>query len=433
MWARIKRLLSNKTIMLRFAFTLFILLVFRIVSYVPVPLFKTEVLEAMFNQSGSFFAILNNFSGQALQRFSVLALGISPYITASIVVQLLQMVLPSMKELAETGEEGKAKINRITRILAVTLAFVQGFALILGASTGPKNVFVDSYTGNEWLGYIYMAITIAAGTAFSIWIADMVTKKGIGNGTSLLIVAGIVTSIPTMFTVMYNKYFVNNTSGWDYVWFFVITILYFGILLAVVYMESAQRKIPIQYANRQGKSDANVPLKINSAGVIPVIFASTILSIPLTITGFVTQDMSTGAGYWINQVFGYQNPIGYFIYAILIVVFTYFYSFLQIDPNKVADNLSKSNAYIPGVRPGEDTKNHIARILFKVTTIGAIYLVVLASLPILTSVIFGLKGQESQAIILGGTSLLIIVGVAIETAQQLEADAEQDEYQGIFG
>jgi preprotein translocase subunit SecY len=178
MWARIKRLLSNKKIMVRFAFTLVILLVFRIVSYIPVPLYNTAAIDAMFAQSGSFFAILNNFTGQALQRFSILALGISPYITASIVLQLLQMVIPAMKELAETGEAGKAKINRWTRILAVVLAFIQGLALILGISTGPGNVYHARYTGNYTFGYFYMALTIAAGTAFSIWIADMVTTAG---------------------------------------------------------------------------------------------------------------------------------------------------------------------------------------------------------------------------------------------------------------
>lgn len=434
MFARIKRLLSNKTIMLRFAFTLVVLFVFRIVSYIPVPLYNTAAIEAMFSTSGSFFSILNNFTGQALQRFSILALGISPYITASIVIQLLQMVLPSIKELAETGEAGKAKLNRWTRILAIILAFIQGYALILGTSTGQGSVFHPFYQGSDVLGHIYMAVTIAAGTAFSIWIADMVTKRGIGNGTSLLIVAGIVTSIPTMFSVMWQYYIVDKTNGnWSYAWFVVITLLYLAILLAVVFMESAQRKIPIQYANRQGKSDANVPIKLNSAGVIPVIFASTILSIPLTVTGFFSQSVDSGAGYWINQIFGYTNPIGFILYVALIIVFSFFYAFLQIDPGKISENLSKSHAFIPGVRPGEDTKNFIAKLLFKITIIGTIYLVVLAVLPIITSAVFGLKGAASQAIILGGTSLLIVVGVAIETAQQLETDAEQDEYQGIFG
>jgi len=433
MWARIKRLLSNKTIMLRFAFTLVILLVFRIVSYIPVPLYNTAAINQMLAQSEGFFAILNSFTGQALERFSILALGISPYITASIIIQLLQMVLPSVKEIAETGEAGKAKLNRWTRILAVILAFIQGYALILGTSSGPGSVFYPRYAGSDVVGHLYMALTIAAGTAFSIFIADMVTKRGIGNGTSLLIVAGIVTSIPTMFSVMWQYYIVDKTNGnWSYAWFVIITLLYFAILLAVVFMESAQRKIPIQYANRQGKSDANVPIKLNSAGVIPVIFASTILSIPMTVAGFFSQSVDSGAGYWVNQIFGYTNPIGFILYVILIVIFSFFYAFLQIDPGKIADNLSKSHAFIPGVRPGEDTKDFIAKLLFKVTIIGTIYLVILAVLPILTSAIFGLKGAAGQAIILGGTSLLIVVGVAIETAQQLESDAEQDEYKGIF-
>lgn len=198
-------------------------------------------------------------------------------------------------------------------------------------------------------------------------------------------------------------------------------------------MQTATRKIPIQYANRQGKSDANIPMKLNSAGVIPVIFASTILSIPLTITGFISSGTTSGAGFWIDQIFNYQQPIGFIIYVLLIVLFSFFYSFLMIDPNKISENLSKSNAYIPGVRPGEDTKNYIAKLLFKITVIGTAYLVILAILPILTSLIFGLKGQEASAISLGGTSLLIIVGVAIETSQQIEADSEQESYEGIFG
>lgn len=436
---RIKRILSNKDILLRFAITLVILLVFRIVSYIPVPLFNVSSITAMFEASGSFFAILNNYSGQALQRFSILSLGISPYITASIVVQLLQMVVPSIKEWSLQGETGTQKINRTTRYLAIVLAAVQGAALLLGASSGPGNIFVIGYDGNRTMGFIYMTLAITAGTAIAIWIGDLITAKGIGNGTSILIVAGIVTSIPTMFIAMWNKYILVGGSkpvaSIGILWFIIITLLYFAILFGVVYMQTATRKIPIQYANRQGKSDANIPMKLNSAGVIPVIFASTILSIPLTITGFISKSTTSGAGFWIDQIFNYQQPIGFIIYVLLIILFSFFYSFLMIDPNKISDNLSKSNAYIPGVRPGEDTKNYIAKLLFKITVIGTAYLVILAILPIMTSLIFGLKGQEASAITLGGTSLLIIVGVAIETSQQIEADSEQESYPnvGILG
>ncbi|MBE0701010.1 MAG: preprotein translocase subunit SecY [Acholeplasmataceae bacterium] len=423
--------------MLRLAFTLFILLIIRIGSHITVPLFDTSSIVRFMGTSGSFVAILNNFSGQALERFSILALGISPYITASIAIQLLQMVVPSFKEWSEQGEVGKQKLNRITRYAAIGLAFIQGYALIIGISVN-GSVFIPELsptiiTNYRYLLYIYMALVMAGGTALAIWLGDMITKKGIGNGTSMLIVAGIVTSLPAMWTTLWTKYIAAEAStGWDVVWFIVILLLYFGILLGVVFMQIATRKIPVQYANRQGKSDSNIPMKINSAGVIPVIFAQTILSIPLTIVGFSNTTATTGFIGWIRNIFNYQEPIGFIIYVLLIVVFSFFYSFMTINPEKISANLSKSNAYIPGVRPGEETKDFVAKLLFKITVIGTVYLVGLAVLPIITSIVFGFTGAEAQAITLGGTSLLIIVGVAIETTQQVETDASQTEYSGIF-
>jgi preprotein translocase subunit SecY len=421
--------------MLRLAFTLGILLVIRIASHITVPLFDTRAIVAFMASSGSFVAILNNFSGQALERFSIMALGISPYITASIAVQLLQMVVPSFKELSEQGESGKSKLNQITRYLAIALAFIQGFALIIGISTN-GSVLIPSLEASavenyRYFFYIYMALVMTGGTALAIWLGDLITKKGVGNGTSMLIVAGIVTSLPTMWTTLWTKYITNGGGGWDIVFFIIIMALYFGILLGVVYMQIATRKIPVQYANRQGKSDSNIPMKINSAGVIPVIFAQTILSIPLTVVGFAGSS-TTGISGWLNAIFNYQQPIGFILYVLLIVVFSFFYSFLTINPEKIAENLSKSNAYIPGIRPGQDTKDFVAKLLFKITVIGTVYLVILAVLPVLTSIVFGFTGTEAQAITLGGTSLLIIVGVAIETTQQVETDASQTEYSGIF-
>ena len=437
MWLRIKRILSNKTVMLRLAFTLMILLVIRITSHITVPLFDTAAITSFMQSSGSFVAILNNFSGQALERFSIMSLGISPYITASIAIQLLHMVIPSFKEWSEQGESGKAKLNQVTRYVAIVLAFIQAFALIIGISVNGSVLIpsleaadVESY---RYVFYIYMALVMTGGSALAIWLGDLITKKGVGNGTSMLIVAGIVTSLPTMWTTLWLKYITNGTNGWDIVWFIVIMALYFGILLGVVYIQIATRKIPVQYANRQGKSDSNIPMKINSAGVIPVIFAQTILSIPLSIVGFAnSSNTTTGFTGWLNNIFNFQKPIGFILYVVLIVVFSFFYSFLTINPEKIANNLSKSNAYVPGIRPGEDTKDFVAKLLFKITVIGTVYLVILAVLPILTSVVFGFTGTEAQAISLGGTSLLIIVGVAIETTQQVETDASQAEYSGIF-
>jgi preprotein translocase subunit SecY len=274
-----------------------------------------------------------------------------------------------------------------------------------------------------------MALIMAGGTALMIWLAGLITKKGVGNGTSLLIVAGIVTSLPTMWTTLWTKYIINGVSGWSIVWFIIILLLYLGILLGVVYMQIATRKIPVQYANRQGKSDSNIPMKLNSAGVIPVIFAQTIMSIPLTVAGFAGASSSSG---WISNIFSTGKPIGFILYVILIVIFTFFYSFMTINPEKIANNLSNSNAYVPGIRPGQDTQDYVAKLLFKITVIGTTYLVLLAVLPILTSVVFGFTGSDAQAITLGGTSLLIIVGVAIETTQQIETDASQTAYSGIF-
>lgn len=438
MWTRILKVLSNKRVMLRFGITLAILAVMRFLSYVTVPLFDTESIKAFIESSGSFIAILNNFSGQALSRFSVMALGISPYITASIAIQLLQMIVPSFKEWSEQGDSGKRKLNQITRYLAVGLAFIQGFALIIGISVNGSviipSIEASVVTQFRYVFYVYMALVIAGGTAISIFLADLITKKGVGNGTSMLIVAGIVTSLPTMWTTVWDKYVVNPVSDtfFNYVWLVLIIVIYLGVLLGVVYMQAAVRKIPVQYANRQGKSDSNIPMKINSSGVIPVIFAQTLLSIPLTVVGLASQSGSSNLTNWITSIFTYNEPIGFILYVILIVVFSFFYAFLMVNPHKISNNLSKGNAYVPGVRPGEDTKDYIAKLLFKITVIGTAYLVVLAIMPILTSIVFGFNATEAQAITLGGTSLLIIVGVALQTTEQLETDASQETYSGLF-
>ena len=436
MWLRIKRVLSNKDVMLRLAFTLLILLMVRIISYITVPLFNTAAITSFMQSSGSFVEILNNFSGRSLENFSIMSLGITPYITSSIVVQMLQMVLPKFKEWSEQGDVGKQNLTKVTRYLAIFLAFFQGFALILGVSNFGSVIIpgIESYIVDNpfyrYMFYIYMALVMAGGTAIAMWFSTLITKKGVGNGASMLIVAGIVTSLPTMWTTLWSKYITNSVNGWSYVWFILIMLLYFGILLGVVYMQIAQRKLPVQYANRQGKSDSNIPLKLNAGGVIPVIFAQTIMSIPLTIIGSVNASSSVSGLF--SNLFSSSKPIGFIIYVILIVIFSFFYSFVQVNPEKIANNLSKQNAYIPGVRPGMDTQDYVASLLFKITVIGTLYLVVLAILPIITAAVFNFSAAEASAIRLGGTSLLIIVGVAIETTKQVETDASQKEYGSIF-
>lgn len=418
--------------MARVGITLLLIFIFRVASYIPIPLFNIELFRSNQTWSSGFLGILNSYTGQALARFSVLSLGISPYITASIAVQLLQTVVPSMKEWQEQGDTGKVKTQRMTKYLAIVLAFAQSLLLILG--TGVRGSQIQVGVDSGFFTYFYMALVVTAGSAFAIWLADLITAKGVGNGSSILIGVGVLTSIPIMITTLSDKYL--GTGEWtDILIYVLILLLYVGILLGVVYMNIAKRKIPINYANRQGgktRTDSNIPLKINSAGVLPVIFASTILSVPLSIVGFLEGSLGAGTQSWINAIFNYQEPLGFIIYLILIIAFSFFYTFMVTNPHKIADNLSKSNAYVPGVRPGDDTKNYIARILFKVTVIGTVYLVVLAALPIITAWVFGFVGAEAASITLGGTGLLIVVGVAADTTQQLEAQANQETYQGLF-
>ena len=329
------------------------------------------------------------------------------------------------------GEQGKAKSNRITRYITIAVAMIQALALLFSLGLRPENILANSALafGATWFLYIYMAIVITAGSAFTMWLADIITKHGIGNGSSMIICAGIVSSIPNMFSTLYSSYLGSAFSGANLAKYITVVVLYVAMIVAVVYFEAAKRKIPVQYANRQSNENSDIPVKLNSAGVIPVIFASTLMSIPLTIVGMLGYTTtSSNVAYWLDQVFSSSKPIGMALYIIMIFFFSYFYSFLTIDPEKIGDNLSKQNAFIPGYKPGEDTKRQIAKVLFRVTTIGAIGLAILALVPIIVSMIFGL----GSTVTVGGTSLLIIVGVAIETFNQIEAESENDSYSKLI-
>ena len=427
---KLKRIFSNPDIIKRLAFTFLILLVFKLGTYIPVPLIDTNSIKQVL-KGNDFLTILNTFSGGGLSSFSVLALGISPYITSSIIVQMLGMIIPSMKEWQEMGEQGKAKSNRITRYITIAVAMIQALALLFSLGSRPENILANSALafGATWFLYIYMATVITAGSAFTMWLADIITKHGIGNGSSMIICAGIVSSIPNMFSTLYSSYLGSAFSGANLAKYITVVVLYVAMIVAVVYFEAAKRKIPVQYANRQSNENSDIPVKLNSAGVIPVIFASTLMSIPLTIVGMLGYTTtSSNVAYWLDQVFSSSKPIGMALYIIMIFFFSYFYSFLTIDPEKIGDNLSKQNAFIPGYKPGEDTKRQIAKVLFRVTTIGAIGLAILALVPIIVSMIFGL----GSTVTVGGTSLLIIVGVAIETFNQIEAESENDSYSKLI-
>lgn len=425
--------LKNKKLWLGFAFTVLILFIYRLGYFVQLPYIRYENVQQL-TSSGTMFGFLDIFSGGALSNFSIVALGVTPYITASIVVQLLQMdIIPALKEWGEEGEEGKQKLNTLTKYLAIGLGFVQALTIVLGVSVSQNDLFFGVGTPSGAMTYIYLAIVMTAGTAFVLWLADLITAKGVGNGTSLMIVVGIVASYPDMIDALVSKYLLADDAGVAQVFIFIgVILLMIVIIIGVVFMEAAQRKIPIQYANRsnaatfRGRNDSNIPIKLNSASVIPVIFASTLMSIPTTIAGFLSS--SSSARNVLDAIFNTSRPIGFTVYIILIVLFTFFYSFLQMSPEKMADDLQKQSANIPGVRPGEETKSYISRVLFKVNVIGATYLAVLAALPIIISKIFDLP----TSVQVGGTGLIIVVGIAIETAKQIKTAAEEKQYRGFM-
>jgi preprotein translocase subunit SecY len=431
-----KLILSNREVVLKILITFALLLVFKAGTYIPIPLIDTSTITNLIS-GNDFLTVLNAFSGGGLSHFSILALGISPYITASIVVQMLQMVIPTLKDWGEQGENGKEKLNRVTRYVTIVISMVQALLIIFSLGSKPENVLGNSliqYQNAYWVFYIYMAIVITAGSAFTMWLADLITRHGIGNGSSIIIAAGIISSIPRMFTTLNTKYLGDAFSGLNVFLYILIVVLYVAMILAVVYFEGAVRKVPVQYANRQaGQQGSDIPIKLNSASVIPVIFASTIMSIPMTIIGVLGLSTETSTtAYWFNQVFSTSEPIGIAIYIIFIVFFSFFYSFMQLDPEKIADNLEKQGAYIPGYRPGEETKHQLSKMLFRITEIGALYLVILAMVPIIVSKAFQFSSSEASSITVGGTSLIIIVGVAIETFRQIETASETKEYKGCL-
>ncbi len=451
----LKKILKNKDILKRIGITLFAFFVFKLLTYVTMPLIDASALTSLFENSG-FLGIVNSISGDALRNYSIIALGISPYITASIIVQLLQMdIIPVLKEWSEEGEVGKQKIARLTRYLAIALAFVQAIAMTFAFHSSQTSLFkfgVQSWATqdgrNLWfLVYFYIAVVMTAGTAFMIWLADQITMKGIGNGSSMLIVGGIIISFPGTIASLVQYYISDPNAAlpsvYDgqgtfagYVLFGVSLLMFIIVLIGVTFMQEATRKVPIQYANRPagskftGRSESNIPIKLNTANVIPVIFASILMSLPMTVFNYINWGTGAGAASaqnWLGQIFSYDQPIGFVIYIILIFVFTFFYSFILIKPEQMAENLQKQNAYIPGVRPGSETEAYITKTLFRVTIIGAIYLVFVASLPIITSMILGHSYAQ-----IGGTSLLIIVGVALETAKQIETDTQEKTYAGFM-
>ena len=420
-----------KQVRSKILFTIFIVFVFRIGTSITVPWVNANSLNAL---SGlSFLNMLSLVSGNAMKNFSVFALGVSPYITASIVVQLLQMdLLPKFVEWGKQGEVGRRKLNQATRYIALVLAFVQSVGITAGfnALSGAKLLTVP-LTPQVFL---VIGAILTAGSMIVTWLGEQITDKGYGNGVSMIIFAGIVASIPDMVKGIYVDYFVNVPSSRLTSSLIFVAILIIAVLLIVyftTYVEQAKYKIPIQYTKvAQGApSSSYLPLKINTAGVIPVIFASSITAAPAAILQFVS---ASGLNWeWVKtaqELVSTSTPSGVALYALLIILFTFFYTFVQINPEKAAENLQKSGAYIHGVRPGKGTEEYMSKLLRRLATVGSLFLGVISILPIVAKDLFGL----SEVVAFGGTSLLIIISTGIEGIKQLEGYLLKRKYVGFL-
>jgi preprotein translocase subunit SecY len=402
----------------RVLFTGLILALYRLGSWIPAPGIDQDAIENFFSSGGrgqGIFGLLNTFSGQALSRFSLFALGIMPYVTASIILQLMTVVVPSLERLQKEGEAGYAKINQYTRYLTVGLAAAQ--------STGYAILFKRSGALNANTGRLVLIIvTLTAGTTLLMWLGELITKRGIGNGISLLIFASILSSIPTGVTAWLNGGTLEKLF---------LPLIALGVIVAVVYIQEGQRRIPIQYAKRMvgrrqtAGGSTYLPLRVNMAGVIPVIFAAAVMALPPTVASFFPSTQS-----FVNQHFQF-NSLPYLTFeAFLIVIFTYFYTAVQFNPVDQAENLRKYGGYIPGIRPGPPTAQYLDRVLTRLTLPGSLYLAAVAVLPGIFIHYFNFSQATARA--LGGTSVLIVVGVALDTMRQMESQMMMRSYEGFL-
>ena len=439
---------KNKEVVSRIFFTVMILFVFRIGCAIPTPgIDASEFSDQLNSSSNNILALMNLLGGGALQNFSIFALGVSPYITAQIIIQLLSMdVLPALTELNRQGQYGRRKIEMATRYLTLMLAAVQAYGII---QTALNTSWIKFTLEENFLTYAYIVTIMVAGAMLVMWLGDQITTKGIGNGISVIIFAGIVSSLPNQIVTAFQKWVLTSwnhgsveaTKG---IFQFLLYVLSFILIIAfVVYIELSRRKIPVQHATRSGGNEklskaSFLPIKVNSAGVIPVIFASSILMAPSVIATFISSDAANAE--WL-KVFQYNQlvdmgggvymPWGLIIYLVLVFAFTFFYANLQINPAQLAENFQKNGSYIPGIRPGVETEKYVSKVLNRITLIGALSLSFISALPVVLT-LTGVFGNDST-LALGGTGLIIVVGVALELNNQINGLIAGKSYDEVIG
>ena len=407
----------------RILFTLGMLAVYRIGAHIPTPgINQDELAKFLQKEGGALLGFLDIFSGGALSRMTIFALGIMPYISASIILQLLTVVIPHLTKLAKEGERGRKKIIQYTRFGTIGIGLIQAFGIAVGLEGMNKGAFVQA---PGWGFRLMTILTLTTGTAFLMWLGEQITERGIGNGISLIIFAGIVARLPAAVVQTYQLFEVGQLSG---IALLSLTVLMILVIAAIVFLETGRRKIPVQYAKRVvgrrvfGGQSTHIPLKINTAGVIPPIFASSIIAFPATIAGFITIAWVRNSGTMLAP-----GSVTYTIlYVSLIVFFCYFYTAVVLNPVDIADNMKKYGGFIPGIRPGQRTSDYIYRVLNRVTFAGSLYLAVVCVIPEILIYKLGVPFY------FGGTSLLITVGVGLDTAQQMESHMLMRNYEGFL-
>ncbi|MGI8393764.1 preprotein translocase subunit SecY [Leucobacter sp. Z1108] len=439
MFSAIGRIFRTPDLRRKILFTLGIVALFRLGSFVPAPFVNFDNVQACLvaNQGTSgLYEMINMFSGGALLQLSIFALGIMPYITASIITQLLRVVIPHFETLHKEGQAGQAKLTQYTRYLTIALAVLQATTLITVARSGmlfganAASAACQNLVSQEWWAIIIMILTLTAGTGLIMWFGELITERGIGNGMSLLIFTSIAALFPNALWT------IQTTQGWE-VFLFVLAVG-MVVIAAVVYVEQSQRRIPVQYAKRvvgrrtYGGSSTYIPIKVNMAGVIPVIFASAILYLPMLIAQFNQPGIGEEPKVWVvwisNNLMQGDQPLYMLVFFLLVIGFTFFYVQITFNPEEVADNMKKYGGFIPGIRAGRPTAEYLNYVLTRITSAGSLYLGLIALIPLIALSFFG----ANQNFPFGGASILIIVGVGLETVKQIDAQLQQRHYEGLL-
>ncbi len=434
MFQTIQNAFKTKEVRMKLLYVLFALIVVRIGCNIPIPGVNGSVMQEMFNNNKSL-GFLDVMTGGSFSRMSIFALNITPYITASIILQLLTIAIPRLEELQKDGEDGRKKINEYTRYLSIVLAVIEGLAMVIGFRN--QNIFKES----GYVSMIVAVVSLTAGAAFLMWLGEQITVKGVGNGISIILLINIVARIPSDLAGLYNTYIkgASNITNALIAGVIIVAVIV-AMYVFIVFLQDGERRIPVQYAKKiqgrkvAGGQSSHIPLKVNTSSVIPVIFASSILSVPMVIvnlfninTNGVWSKILRGmnSNYWFNPAYPWAS-VGLIIYILLVVFFAYFYTSVTFNPMEVANNLKKSGGFIPGIRPGKPTQDYLNKILNYVVFIGAVGLLIVAIIPIFFNGMFGAD------VSFGGTSLIIIVGVVLETLDQIESKMIVRNYSGFL-